>query len=155
MLVPYKFTKEQAEEKILGFIQRVIKSKQDEKNATLMVEIMMFFGHFEKTFKVKKIIRHRFEYQLSKARIDLILFHSDGGVTIIELKAEQPECDVVKGIGQLFYYKVLLAEKMRKSPPPKYVNLILAAPLQPEKSLGVMKACEAAGGVGGGGDVLA
>lgn len=122
-----------------------LSSKNDEKAISDLIRIHLIFGHLEGLLGVAKIIRHRFEFSVNCGRIDLVLFHKDGGASLVEVKAGGELRSVVGGIGQLFLYEVSFREFMRKTKPLKYINKILVSPLSPEKSLPVMMACESAG----------
>lgn len=122
-----------------------LSSKNDEKAISDLMRIHLIFGHLERVLGVSRIIRHRFEFSVNFGRIDLVLFHKDGGASLVEIKSDGELRSIVGGIGQLFLYESSFKDFMRKTKPLKYINKILVSPLSPEKSLPVMSACVAAG----------
>lgn len=127
------------------FANELILSQSDEKRVMMMLRLFLAFGSLEKVLGVSKIYRHRYEVSVGGGRIDLLLFHKDGGVTIVEAKSGENPIDISRGIGQLCMYSTMLPYVIKKGPVPAYVNLILAAPIEPENSLNLMSACKMAG----------
>jgi hypothetical protein len=117
----------------------------NEKATTLMLKLFLTFDDLHLVLGVARIARHRFEFDVGGGRIDLLLFHVDGGVTIVEAKAESDTRTIIGGIGQLCFYAAKLPKLLTHTAKPKYVNMILAAPIKPEKSLSIMDACNIAG----------
>jgi len=116
-------------------------SISNNENAVIQVlRLMLIFGHLHRLLKVRPISRYRFEVTVSTGRIDLLLFHDDGGVSIVEAKADRAPRDIAPGIGQLFMYEAAVHKSMR----PAYVNKILIAPIRPEQSVDLTRACELA-----------
>jgi hypothetical protein len=115
----------------------------NEKAAILQLKIMLLGGGFCSLFEVPKIVRYHFEYNLGIGRADLVLFHADGGVSLVEAKADGDTRTIAGGIGQLFLYSVLLEQKLQIRP--KYINRILCAPVKPEKGYQILTACRLAG----------
>jgi hypothetical protein len=131
----------------IDFAHALLNAKDDERMVVLIVRMaLMHPGAAERMFNCTKIERHRFEFNVGVGRVDLALFHRDGGMTIVELKANGETRAVAAGIGQLFLYESALPFAMKnKAKPPTYVHKVLASPLPPEKALHVMRACNVAG----------
>jgi len=127
-----------------SFASELFKSRNNEAAAILMLKLFLMFGDLEKVLGVKKIERHRFEFSVCGGRIDLLLFHKDKGISIVEVKAQNDVRTILAGIGQLCLYEVGIRKKMVRRPP-KYINRILTAPIEPSVSLHIMEACEIAG----------
>ena len=113
----------------------------NEKAVTQVLRLMLLFGDLQRVLKVKPISRYKFEFPVNSGRIDLLLFHNDGGISIVEAKADRLPREIALGIGQLCMYEAGLRKKMR----PAYINRILIAPIKSENSLEIMSACELAG----------
>jgi hypothetical protein len=125
--------------------KRLLVVKDSEAAAIEMVRLMLQFGDLETAWSLPKIDRHRFEFPVKGGRIDLLLFHADGGVTIVEAKADRGLSDVAAGIGQLCVYATLLQDALGKAFVPVYIRRVLAAPLSPDASVTMMSACRLAG----------
>lgn len=128
-----------------GVVDGVNRLSNDEKAVVLQLKIMLAAGDLRRLLGVGKIERYRFEFSVQDGRIDLLLFHADGGVSIVEAKPETNPVSVAAGIGQLCYYAVALQAKYPKGAAPAYMNRFLCAPIKPERSLLLMQACEIAG----------
>ncbi|MHB8915871.1 MAG: hypothetical protein ACYC4K_08680 [Thiobacillus sp.] len=128
-----------------GVVKAANNLMDDEKAVILQIKILLIGGNFRRVFKVSRVDRYYFEYSVESGRIDLLVFHSDGGVSVIEAKAANGLVSIAAGIGQLFLYSASLLKKLNKGAEPKYINKILCAPLEAEKSLEIMAACEMAG----------
>lgn len=116
----------------------------NEQSAILQLRIAILAGDLERWLGVNKIERHRFEFNVSAGRIDLLLFHSDGGASIVEVKGDCDMRSISGGIGQLCLYEHLLRLSDKLSP--KYINKILCAPVEkPEKGAHLIGACNIAG----------
>lgn len=118
--------------------------RYDESAVILMLKLMLAFGDLEFAWDLPKIIAHKHEFPVPGGRIDLLLFHADGGVSIVEAKAANSVGMIVAGIGQLCVYASVLPTALRKARP-KYIRRILCAPLEPENSLVLLAACKMAG----------
>lgn len=128
-----------------GVVDGVNNLSRDEKAVVLQLKIMLAGGDLRCLLGVGKIERYRFEFSVQDGRIDLLLFHTDGGVSIVEAKPETNPVSVAAGIGQLCYYAAALPQKYSGSKRPAYINRFLCAPIKPERSLTLMAACEMAG----------
>ena len=124
---------------------RFIGSKNDEGCIADLFKIHLLFNHVEKMLQTAKIARYRFEFPVKGCRIDLVLFHVDGGISMIEIKSGNSPRIIVSGIGQLFMYESMYLDSYKNSKP-KYLNKYLIFPSISEVSDShVEKACEVAG----------
>lgn len=116
-------------------------AENNEAIVTKVLKLMLLLGDARRVLKVDRISRYRFEFKVSTGRVDLILFHNNGGVTIIEAKTEGLPREIAKGIGQLFMYEAAIRKDMNVP----YINKILIAPMKPENGVELNDACELAG----------
>lgn len=123
----------------------MLRVRNDESAAVLMLELMLMFGDLERAFGLPRIHGHRFEFNVPGGRIDLLLFHEDGGMSIVEAKSESADREIVRGIGQLCLYAVALPRVLSSRQQPKYIRRILCAPIAPEECGRLMDACALAG----------
>lgn len=119
--------------------------RHDESAATLQLKILLAMGSLSKVLGVRPFRRHAFEYSFGGGRADLVLFHRDFGVTIVEAKAGGGAREMAAGIGQLFLYQAEAMRKFKGVHAPKYINKILCAPVRAEDSMSVWTACNLAG----------
>lgn len=136
---------EENEDQLRAIVRAMKCAEYVEKSVIVMLKLFLLFGDLEKVLRVSKIHRHKFEFNVGGGRIDLILFHMDGGISIIEAKSEYDIRTIAAGIGQVCMYAAQLPSAIRKSKPPKYINRILTAPIEPERCTYLLKACEMAG----------
>ena len=141
MARPSKLTDKQWVE-IESLARNLPRMENNEKSVILQLKVMLIGGDFCRLFGVCPISRYRFEYALSIGRVDLMLFHRDGGISIIEAKPDECLRTIVSGIGQLFLYSSVVRRELGRNP--KYINRILCAPTTPEKSSRIFAACEEA-----------
>ena len=119
--------------------------RDDESAAILQLKILLEMGALRSVLGVGEFRRHAFEYNLGSGRADLVLFHRDCGISIIEAKASN-RCGVVAaGIGQLFLYEAEARMKFKGPHAPKYVNKFLCAPMAAEDAMPIWSACRLAG----------
>ncbi len=64
---------------------------------------------------------------LGLPRIDLLVTHGDGSVSIVEAKVQPSITDLSRGLGQLLHYRVSIERLERK----RVANLVLATPYLP------------------------
>jgi hypothetical protein len=121
--------------------QGFVSSKDDEACLALLMRIHLIFGQARTLLGCAPIDRYRFEYPIDGYRADIALFHSDGGVSIVELKPENAVRDVVAGIGQLCWYETLIRRSVKAS----YFQKYLVAPVTDEALPLVDGACDMAG----------
>lgn len=127
--------------KFRDFAGSLLRLKRNEETVTKVLKLLLMFGDLEKAISVAKILSYRFEFPITHGRIDLLLFHKDGGISIIEAKSDGTAKEIAMGIGQLCLYEVGIQNKFS----PKYINKILVAPLSPDKSIPLIQACAVAG----------
>ena len=129
-----------------GVMRAVVDLKNDERAAMAQIKIMLIAGDLRRVLGTPEFHAHRFEFAVATGRIDLLLFHADGGMTIVEIKADSSNVnDIAAGIGQLFMYSIALPAALADRQKPKYIDLILCAPVAPARSLSLMQACMVAG----------
>jgi len=129
--------------KLLGSLMR---ADNNEEMAVIGLKVLLLGGDAERVLGCNKIERYRFEVSIGLGRVDLVLFHKDGGISLVEVKADSDLRSVCGGIGQLFMYEAELPlSKFGNGIKPKYVNKILASPLSPEKAAKAIRACSLAG----------
>ena len=129
-----------------GVMQVVNDLRDDESAALAQLKIMLLGGHLREVLGVTAFHDHRFDFQVKTGRIDLLLLHDDGGVTIVEVKADN--ADVLKiavGIGRLHMHADSLPAALPSEQQPAYITLILCTPITAERSLWLMTACDQAG----------
>jgi hypothetical protein len=125
-------------------VKRCNSARDNEAAGVLQLRIHLAAGELHTLLKVKPFTRHQFEFQLKGLGFaDLVLFHADGGVTIIEAKGSDGNRMVSSGIGQLFMYEA--AYRLQASCSPAYVNKVLCAPVGADKFMPTWRACELAG----------
>ena len=78
-------------------------------------------------------------------RIDLLLFHSDASISIVELKAENRPSEVAAGIGQLCMYAAAIPRALHEKQRPAVIRRILAAHVPVDQSIDLVCACTLAG----------
>lgn len=132
---------------IPGFnlIQELENADDGERYAMLTLRLLHQTGCLRASLKCQPIVRFASEFDVKVGRIDALLFHLDGGLTIIEAKGVNALGAMAGGIGQLLVYDVALRAMVADAQPP-YINRILAVPLDeghPALSL-LAKACHAA-----------
>lgn len=101
---------------------------------------------FGELLECPPIVSRHWEFQIEGFRADLVLFHIDGSVTIVEAKSQtRSVIELAGGIGQLLVYASALPKTLGYEPPE--TRLILAFPRieeqQEDDSLNA--ACMAAG----------
>lgn len=119
--------------------------KNNESAAIWQLRVMLACGDLQGLIGCKPVRRHAFEFHLGVGRADLVLFHRDCGITIIEAKADLGMGMICAGIGQLFLYESEARQRFVGAHAPKYVNKVLCAPVDPADSVSVWRACELAG----------
>jgi len=125
--------------------RQFVASRNDEACIALMFRFHAIFGHLRKVLGCSKIDRHHFEYAVKGGRVDLALFHTDGGISLVEFKVDGPVHAVVAGIGQLFFYEAMFLRKAQRSSKPSYIKKYLVSPVAGDDAQSVAEACELAG----------
>ena len=138
--------KKYTQEERLGMALSLLSAKNDEKMAVLILKLIITFGDAEKMLSVSKIDSFKSELNLGNGRADIVLFHCDGGISIIEVKADNDIRTIASGIGQLFLYESMIPFAFKgKKDKPKYISKIIAAPIDFDKCDKINSACELAG----------
>lgn len=111
--------------------------------ATNIIKHIMAGGYekLERALDLPPIDIARFEFPLPCGRADLVLFHNDGTVTVIELKGPGDDRKILAGIGQVTMYAVQIGYARTA----RCIRKILAAPVKGEDSEHLAEACAAAG----------
>ena len=126
--------------------ERFINSKNDESCIADLFKIHCLFNQTAKMLQTSKIARYRFEYPVKGGRIDLVLFHEDDGISLIEIKSGHGAREIVAGIGQLFMYESMFMDSFKGKTLPKYLNKYLIFPSISEITDSyVERSCEVAG----------
>lgn len=130
---------------LFDWLEKARAAKDNEQAVMLVLKLMLEFGDLRRVLGVPKISGHRFEFPVRGGRIDLLLFHPDQSVTIVEAKADFDQRTIAGGIGQLCMYAALLPSALNSKQRPTYIRRILCTPVAPTKSLDLMTACDMAG----------
>lgn len=128
-------------------VMRVVNDLRDDESAAMVqIKIMLISGDLRDVLGVPAFHEHCFDFQVKTGLIDLLLFHPDGGVTIVEVKADNADVLVVAvGIGRLHMHSAALPAALPADQQPKCITRVLCAPIAPERSLWLMSACDQAG----------
>ena len=138
--------KEPTKTELLKTATMLLRSVNDECMATTLLELMIKFGHAEKMLSVPKIDNYKAQMRLGLGIPDFVLFHADGGISIVEVKADKELRSIVAGIGQLFFYESMIPDAFKgKKDVPTYIRKILAVPIDFDKCDKINKACELSG----------
>lgn len=138
--------KEHTKEELLLAAKQLLTSRNDESMSMIILEMMIRFGHAEKMLSVPKITNYKKEMNLGGGRADFVLFHKDGGISIVEVKSDGDIRSIISGIGQLFLYESMMPSLFgRKIDKPNYIRKILASAIDFEKCEKISKACDLAG----------
>ena len=128
-------------------VMRVVNDLRDDESAAMaQIKIMLIGGDLRDVLGVSAFHAYQYDFQVKTGRIDLLLFHQDGGVTIVEVKADNADVlAIAVGIGRLHMHSAALPAALPGDEQPAYINRILCAPIAPERSLWLVAACEQAG----------
>jgi hypothetical protein len=126
-------------------INDAICSKNDERSVMMMLKLMLACGDLSTALAVPPITGHRFEFTVPGGRIDLLLFHIDKSVTIVEAKAENGANTIAAGIGQLCIYAAALPSCIARNGDVPVIRRVLCAHVQPDKAVNLISACNMAG----------
>ena len=125
--------------------QKFMNSRDDEQCIVTLLRMHCIFGQIRKMLGCSQIDRYKFEFGVKGGRIDLALFHTDGGVSLVEAKGSHDVRTVAAGIGQLFLYEAMYSAFKPKAKPPAYIHKYLVAPIEGEAVRIVDIACARAG----------
>lgn len=96
--------------------------------AALTLRILAMTGQLGQILHTSPVVRYQFEYSLGQHRADLVCWHKDGGVSIIEAKGgDGTLTEVVAGIGQVAMYALLYLQQSET--PPAYLKKFVMAPV--------------------------
>jgi hypothetical protein len=117
-----------------------------EDNEQGVMDILIFMYQAEKlslTLGVPQIAHAEVEFRLPKGVADMVLFHMDGSISVVEAKSKRTETAIAAGIGQLCMYAVQLGFSRTHSA----IRKLLVAPVigKDPNSLLLDMTCEAAG----------
>jgi hypothetical protein len=128
-----------------GLLRDARDMTNNERSVMLMLRLSLACGDLARMIDVPAITGHRFEFGVDCGRIDLLLFHADGSVSIVEAKAENRATTIAAGIGQLCMYAAALPSALHKKQRPTTIRKVLCAHLDPAKCAILIAACEMAG----------
>lgn len=133
--------------KIAERLSKLAPRLQDNEEAVMeQLRLMAACGDLASVLQCPSITQYAFELSLpGVGRADLVLFHDDGGVTLVEAKGPMDTRSLACGIGQLFVYAGAIQRMRFGGRVPTSVGMFLVAPVTAEKSEGVRRACELAG----------
>lgn len=117
-----------------------------EAAAVATLRLMIHGGiRFTRLWGIPRIDRYRLEVNVSGGRVDVVLFHHDQSVSLVEVKgATVSRRDVLAGIGQLCYYATQAPITLRLTHGAP-LRRILCAPFDPEEMMELSPACDMAG----------
>lgn len=100
--------------------------------AILALRILAMTGQLVPILRCAPIARYSFEFSMGLNRADLVCWHEDGGVSIIEAKGgDGTLTSVVSGIGQVTMYALLYLQGCTK--PPAYLRKYVVAPVSEDQ----------------------
>lgn len=117
----------------------------NERAVTLMLRLALACGDLPMMLGVPSITGYRFEFPVATGRIDLLLFHVDGSVSVVEAKAPDRPTTIAAGIGQLCMYATALPRSLHAKQQPALIRRVLCAHVRPEECADIIAACEMAG----------
>lgn len=103
-------------------------TRDSERWAILALRILAMTGQLEPILRCAPIARYSFEVSMGLNRADLVCWHEDGGVSIIEAKGgDAGITSVVSGIGQVAMYALMYLQGCAN--PPAYLKKYVVAPV--------------------------
>ena len=124
---------------------RFLVSRDNEACIAAMFRVHCLFGHTASMLRTPPVSRYKFEYRVDAGSIDLVLFHADHSVSLVEFKAGGTVRDAVAGIGQLFYYESAFMASCPRQMTPVFVRKHLVSPVRGKVAERVRAACSQAG----------
>lgn len=124
---------------------RLLSVRNDENMVMTVLRMWAIFGQLEKMFQCGPVASTEFEAEIPGGRIDLLIHHQDGGITIVEAKAAATGARaIVGGAGQLMLYEQIIIKHARCQP--AYINKWLVAPTASDDERDLIgAACDSAG----------
>jgi hypothetical protein len=114
-----------------GVLHMAARTRGGESWAILVLQILAMSGRLDSLLRCSKVSRYLFEFSLGSFRADLVIWHEDGGVSIVEAKgAETALTGVVSAFGQVSMYALMYLQQCPK--PPAYLKKYVVAPVAPE-----------------------
>jgi len=77
-----------------------------EKAVTRLLKNLLWVGKLSEAWDLSNVLWHEFEFPLPRGKADLVLFHADGTISVVEAKDRLDTRQIVAGIGQLSMYAV-------------------------------------------------
>ena len=113
-----------------GLVAQLQGAGNDERFVVLTLRLLAETGNLGAMLGGSPIAHVRLEFDVRIGRIDMLLIHEDGGISVIEAKAVGALAHMAGGIGQILLYSHALIELVGPGEPPPYVNGYLAAPVE-------------------------
>lgn len=129
---------------VVGLARYLLPVRNTEEASVKVLRLHLFSGNLHRVLGTPRVTGHRFEFPVPGGRIDLLLFHADGSVSIVEAKAAGPVGLIAAGIGQLALYSALLPGVLWRQQPTT-IRRILVATCEPDIAAVLMRACQQAG----------
>lgn len=129
--------------KSLERIERMLAIRDNEAG---VFDIMKFLlehskGGLEKAWDLPEVVKYVFEFPLPVGRADLVMFHIDGSISVVEFKNAGSNREILSGIGQLLMYAVQLGYSRVATT----IRKILTAPVVGAGNSLLLETCEKAG----------
>lgn len=102
-----------------------------EAGAVQIIKLLLETGRLAQAFGLPEILRSEWEFSLPRGRVDFALFHIDGSISLLEVKAVMVLRDILGGIGQLMSYEAQFALSCER----RLVRSILAVPCDGKSDL--------------------
>lgn len=122
----------------------LLRIQNNEDCAVLILRIALHLGEAEKLLGCPKIRSHRHEVTLGPGRVDVVLFHEDESITLVEVKGDTEVRQIVGGIGQLFLYEAHVPHSLPSLASVK-IHKTIACTAPPERAALAIRACHIAG----------
>lgn len=126
---PDEAVESRVSEEAIGALAARVKGGEDW--ASLMLRIFALSGSLEPLLGCSKVSRYLCEFGMGQFRADLVLWHEDGGVSIVEAKGDGAVTGVVAGFGQVSMYALMYLQQCGTRPP-AYLRKYVVAPIVPE-----------------------
>lgn len=113
---------------MVGLADAYLNNRNADEGATILQLLTLSMcGGLQGLLKCEEIVSRHWEYAIGASRADLVLFHIDSSVTIIEAKGpKKTAVEAAAGIGQLLVYGAMLPVVIGYRP--TKLNLTLAFP---------------------------
>ena len=113
---------------IIGLADAYLNNRNHDERATILQLLTLSMcGGLQGLLKCPDVVSRHWEYLIGTSRADMVLFHIDNSVSIIEAKGpKKTAVEAASGIGQLLVYGATLPTAIGYVP--TRLNLILAFP---------------------------